>query len=108
MTELERNLASLRLAAPSAALDRRMSDTFSAAARTAPSSHRTSLWWWLAALTAAGAATVLLLFAPGSRPPRPERLVYRIEAKGPLRRLLLDPPASASDLPHFVINEGTR
>jgi len=107
MSELERNLANMRLAAPSADLDRRMSDTFSDAARTAPSSRRTSFWWWLAAATVAGAAAALLLVSPWSLHPRAEQMVYRIEAKGPMRQLLLDPPASAHRLPLLVVNGST-
>jgi hypothetical protein len=107
MNELERNLANLRLAAPSAALDRRMSDTFSVAARTVSLSRRTSFWWWLAALAASGAVGALLLVSPWPLHPRPEQIVYRIEAKGPMRLLLLEPPASANRLPRLVVNGST-
>jgi hypothetical protein len=107
MSELERDLANLRLAAPSAALDRRMHDTFSAATRTPSSLRRTSPWWWLGALAATGAVVTLLLVSPWPLHPRPEQIVYRIEAKGPMRQLLLEPPASANRLPRLVVNGST-
>jgi hypothetical protein len=107
MSELERILANLRLAAPSAALDRRMSDMFSATTRTPPSLRRTSLGWWLGALAATGAVVTLLLVSPWPLHPRPEQIVYRIEAKGPMRQLLLEPPASANRLPRLVVNGST-
>ena len=107
MNEPERILANQRLAAPSAALERRMHDTFSAATRTPPSPRRTSHWWWLGALAATGAIVALLLVAPWPRYPRSEQMVYRIEAKGPMRQLLLEPPASVSRLPRLVVNGST-
>jgi hypothetical protein len=107
MSEFERDLANLRLAAPSAALDRRMHDTFSAATRTSSSPRRTSLGWQFVGLVAIGAAVALLLVSPWPLHPRPEQIVYRIEAKGPMRQLLLEPPASASRLPRLVVNGST-
>ena len=107
MSELERDLANLRLAAPSAALDRRMNDTFSAVTRPSPSSRRTSLGWWLVGVTATGAVAALLLVSPWPLHPRPEQIVYRIEAKGLMRLMLLNPPASANRQPRLVVNGST-
>ena len=107
MSEPEQILANLRLAAPSVDLDRRMSDTFSAVTRTPSPSRRKSLGWLLMALTAAGAVVALLLVSPWPLHPRSEQMVYRIEAKGPMRQLLLEPPASATRLPRLVVNGST-
>lgn len=107
MNEPEPILANQRLAAPSPALDRRMDDAFSAAARTLTSPRRMSLGWWLGALAATGAAVALLLVSLRPLHSRPEQIVYRIEAKGPMRQLLLEPPASANRLPRLVVNGST-
>jgi len=154
MNNLEKELAALPLAAPSAELDRRLDVAFAAARllqtseaeQTHPALSGTPLqrgprqrpaesplprgvarsdgvcdvtevqpeisrpaplsapWWSLAALGLAGAAAVLalVLHSPPSPPPAPQ-LVYRFEAQGALRALLLEPPASRAAPPSIVV-----
>jgi len=99
MNDLEKQLSALPLAAPSAELDRRLDDAFAAAARPATIS---APWWSLAALGLAGAAAVLALVLHSPPPPAPQ-LVYRFEAQGALRALLLEPPASRASPPSIVV-----
>lgn len=103
MNELEQRLKSMRLAAPSAELDRRMDDAFLAAGRTRKKPRKTVFWWWLAALTAIGSVTALLLVSPDRSPLAPKSVVYRIEAQGCMRQMLLDPAENQSRLPPFVV-----
>lgn len=103
MNDLEHELGAMPLAGPSADLDRRLNDAFAAAARTRNSARWATLWWGLAAATVAGAAVALLLLAPRSPPPPASPSVYRIEAEGRLRQLLLAPPASRALPPRFVV-----
>jgi hypothetical protein len=102
MNDLEQNLRDMRLAAPSAAFDRRIDETLTPAA--APRhSPRPATPWWLLAVAACGIATVFLLVSPWPRSPSSERIVYRIEAKGRLRQLLLEAPAGVDLQPHLTI-----
>jgi hypothetical protein len=103
MNELEQKLRSLRLAAPSMDLDRRMGDTFAAAARTRTPAPRATLWWWLAAAGVASALTAMFLLSRRLPPPPAQQTVYRIEAEGRLRELLLTPPASRASPPPMVV-----
>jgi len=99
MNDLEKQLSALPLAAPSAELDRRLDDAFAAAARPAPLA---APWWSLAALGLAGAAAALALLLHSPPPPAPQ-LVYRFEAQGALRALLLEPPTSRAAPPSIVV-----
>jgi hypothetical protein len=56
------------------------------------------------ALAASGMAAALLLVALSSRHRVPKVVVYRIEANGSLRQLLLDPPSSAAIQPRFKVD----
>lgn len=100
MNDLEKELAALPLAAPSAELDRRLDHAFAAAASFPARSA--SLWWSLAALGVAGAAAALALVLHSPPPPAPQ-VVFRFEAQGALRQLLLDPPARRVAPPLIVV-----
>ena len=103
MNDLEQNLSNMRLSGPSADLDRRMSETLRAVAPTPRSSHGLGPWWRLLAFAAAPAAAVFLLVYLAPRQHQPESIVYRIEARGRLRQLLLEPPSTADSQPRFTI-----
>jgi len=106
MKDLEQYLKAVRLAAPSAAFDRRMDETFAHHAQTRW--HQTAAWSMLAALTTAGAmATLVIVLArPPVRPVQP--LVYRIEAQGLMRELLLNPSARSELPPRLVLRTSTQ
>lgn len=106
MDELEQQLSSRRLAAPSAELDRRLERTFAAARGTA-SQPRPAPVWWLAYATVFASLAVLVVV--GLRRPiaAPPPVVYRFEATGRMCELLLNPPANRAAWPHFVIHERT-
>lgn len=108
MDDLEQRLQSARLAAPSAELDRRLDQAFRAARRPRRRSRPGWFWWSLAGVTAAGAMAALLFASIGRPPPAPRQVVYRIEARGALRQMLLDPAASREGRPHFVVRVETR
>ncbi len=102
MNDFEQNLRNMRLAAPSAAFDRRIDETLT----TAPApwhSSRPATPWWLLAVAACAVAAVFLLVSPWPRSSSPELVVYRIEAKGRLRQLLLEVPAGADLQPPLTI-----
>ncbi len=103
MNDLEQELSALPLAAPSADLDRRLRDAFAVAARTPKPARTATLWWWLATATVAGAATAMLLLSLRPPPPSAPQIVYRIEAQGRMRQLLLAPPASRARSPRLVV-----
>jgi len=104
MNDLEQKLKNMRLADPSADLDRRMNETLGAVARTPLSSRGLGRWLQVSAWAASGAAAVFLLVLLAARKNKPEPIVYRIEAKDSLRLLLLTPPSTADTQPRFIIN----
>lgn len=104
MNELEQNLKNMRLAGPSADLDRRIDETLGAVARTPRPARIPGRWWRIPALAASGAAALFLLVVLAAHHRQPETIVYRIEARGRLRQLLLEPPATADSQPRFTIN----
>lgn len=108
MDDLEQKLRSARLAAPSANLDRRLDDAFRAARRPRARSHRAWFWWSLGGVTTAAAMTTLLFMSIHRPRPAPRQVVYRIEARGALRQMLLGPAASRAGRPHFVVRVETR
>jgi hypothetical protein len=93
MNDLEQYLKCLPLAAPSADMDRRLGDEF-AADRNRKQSRATTIWWSLAAITTIGFAAALLVMRSAQPPSPAPPLIYRFEARGQLRQLLLEPPAS--------------
>ncbi|MBI2498035.1 MAG: hypothetical protein HYV75_09055 [Opitutae bacterium] len=95
--DFETQLRRVRLAAPSADLDRRM-DSLLAPTR------QTSRRWWLGATAATGlAAAILFLLSPLARSPAPTQpVVYQIEAQGLMREWLV-PPFPKSQTPPAVI-----
>jgi len=101
MNDLENKLASLPLTAPSAELDRRLDAAFATAAASFPA-RTVSFRWSLAALAVAGAAAALALLLRSPSLPTPQ-IVYRIEARGPLRELLLEPPSARTPPPRLVV-----
>lgn len=91
MEDFEQQLRAKRLAVPSEDLDRRIDGAFHAA-RAKVRTTRPFAWWWLAAAAAVGAAAVLLVFAhPQTPAAHSAPVVYRVEAKGRLRDMLLNP-----------------
>ena len=107
MSEFERDWKSVRLAAPSTALDQRMNQVFAMAGPTKRWSRKPRLAWWLAGLSAFGAIAACLLVLPWSQPLSPVPIEYRFEARGRMRQLLLDPPTTANQLPHFEVSTGS-
>lgn len=107
MNELEENLQAMRLSAPSADLDRRIDDAFTAVARNRHLSRKKMIWLWLPALGACGVAAALFLVWTQSSRPSSKQITYRIEAQGRMRLLLLNPPSSANPAPRFVITTHT-
>ena len=107
MDELEQRLRSMRLAAPSADLDRHMDDVFLTARRIRNGSRKAVFCWWLAAVTAAGGTAALFLMAPRRSPPAPHAIVYQVEAQGRMRQMLLNPAASRDEPPRFIIHVST-
>ena len=107
MNELEQKLKSADLAAPSAELDRRIDAAFSVARRTGNGSRKPAFWWWLTAATAAGVFTALFIVSPRSSSPVPGRMVYRIEAQGCMREMLLNSTAIRREQPRFDLRVTT-
>ena len=112
MNYSEEHLRTVRLAAPSDDLDRRMQETFARAARTQPSPRRAIAWRWIGAFAATGIAAVLTLVAirPRTMPANPNspQVLCSIEPQGPMRQLLLDSPASNRPPPRFLVSESTQ
>jgi ferric-dicitrate binding protein FerR (iron transport regulator) len=104
MNELEQRLRSRRLAAPSTTLDQRMDETFATAAQTRQWSRKPMHFWWFASLSAFGATAACLLVLLWAQPLSPVPIEYRFEARGRMRQLLLDPPKTANQRPHFEVN----
>jgi hypothetical protein len=104
MNDLEQKLRNMGLAGPSADLDRRISETLEAATQAPQSSRSLGQWWRLFAVAASGVAAVFILVLLAARHRQPESVVYRIEAKGRLRQLLLEPPSTADNQPRFTVN----
>lgn len=98
--DLEQRLRALRLARPSAELDRRMDEVFRQAALSEVSMPRH--WWWLAA-PAAGvvAASLALIMKPPAVPAPPQPVVYHVEAPDVMREWLA--PASIESRPPPVV-----
>lgn len=96
--ELEQRLRALRLARPSAELDRRMDDLLAGAANV-PTARPG--WWFALMAPLAGVAAALAIFTmQAQRPaPVPAPLVCRIEPAGLMREMLV--PAMRSALPAF-------
>ena len=107
MEDYEQKLKHQRLAAPSAALDRRIEDTFAAARRGRERATRPAFWWWLAALATVGGVTTLVVISPRRPVPTTEVTIYRIEAEGRLREILLNPAISREPSPQFVVHDAT-
>jgi hypothetical protein len=107
MDDYEQKLKHTRLVAPSAALDRRIEDTFAAARRRREEARKSEFWWWLAALATVGGMTALVVISPRRSFPATEVAVYRIEAQGRLREILLNPAISREPAPQFIVRETT-
>ena len=90
MDDLEQRLESLRLASPSASLDRRIEETFAAARRNATVERAPGLLWWLTRVVAGAGVAVLILVAILRPVPPAAPVVYRVEAEGRLRDMLLN------------------
>jgi len=106
MDEFEDKLKALPRAAPSSNLDRRMDATFSRAHdRAKDRQRRPQIWWWLAGIASAGGVAALLLVGPfRSRfGPVSSSTVYRFEAQGLMRDMLLNSNSRGTEEPHFNI-----
>jgi hypothetical protein len=103
MSEDELGLRRLRLASPSEDLDRRIGAAFGSAAKARSSAPKLSRWWWLLVFAASGAAAELLLVSPPELPRPPVAPVYRIEARGHLRDMLLGTPSRTDNLPRLTV-----
>lgn len=93
MDDFEDKLQSLRRTTPSSSLDRRMDAAFSSAnERAKEKQKRPQLWWWLAAVASAGGVAAVLFVSPlRSRiEPAESSAVYRFEAQGRMREMLLN------------------
>jgi|ERR1017187_1091700 hypothetical protein len=108
MNDIEQHLKKMRLASPSTESDRRMSETLAVAAQTPRSSLSVSRWWWLAALTAAGSVAVVLLVFTKAQQKQFGAVVYRIEATGRLRLLLVETPSNKFGMPPLTVSPGTH
>lgn len=106
MDDHEQKLKHARLAAPSAALERRIEATF-AAARRREKAPKPAVWWWLAALATFGGVTALVVISPRRSVPTTEVTIYRIEPEGRLREILLNPAISREPAPQFVVHDAT-
>ena len=105
MDEYEQKLKCTPLVAPSKALDRRIEGAF-AAARRRREAVAPKFWWWLAAVITVGGVTALVVISP-RRPLATTDVVYRVEAPGQLREILLNPAISREPAPQFVVHEAT-
>jgi len=105
MDELEQKLREARLAEPSADLDRRIAAAFGAARPPVASPRRLGLAWWLAAAAAGGVAALVWLTPEPAAPARRET-IYRFEAQGRMRDMLLNAPGNGDITPAFVIQAG--
>jgi hypothetical protein len=109
MDDFEQKLAARRLAQPSAELDRRVDDAFRAARGAAHPARKFAGWWWLAAATAFGGAAALVLVSTR----QPTRVVvsvpvvYRVEAQGQVREMLLNPETEPEQPPPFTVSADT-
>ena len=104
---IEEQLGSAHLSAPSAVLDRRI-DRLLGRAASGPVPARTARPGLLVAICSLGGAAAVVV-ALALRSPRPESgrgaTVYaqRIEATGAFQQLLLTPPASRRPLPRIEV-----
>ncbi|HVZ63604.1 MAG TPA: hypothetical protein VG936_03375 [Lacunisphaera sp.] len=102
MDDLEQHLQRARLAEPSADLDRRIEAAFSAR-RNPPAVAVVSMrHWWLGAIAAGLSLAAGLVVSIRREPPRPETVVYQIEAEGRLRDMLLNVAPEPEGLPNFA------
>jgi hypothetical protein len=102
MSDLEQLLKAARMSAPSSALDRRIEEMFAAAEERLKPSRTARCGWWLAILAPLGAATALLLVSSRSQSEPLQPVTYQFIAQGPMLQFLIEPPISATPLPHFV------
>jgi hypothetical protein len=107
MNDFEKKLKGMGLAGPSANLDQRVDETLGAAVQAPQTSRGPGRSWRLYAFVASGMAAALLLAVLASRHHRAKAAVYRIEARGSLRQLLLEPPSTAENQPRFTVNGGS-
>jgi len=106
MDELEQRLREARLAEPSADLDRRVVAAFGAARPPVAAPRRPVSGWWLATAAAAGGVAALLWLTPEPAAPARRETVYRFEAQGRMRDMLLNTPGNDDVAPAFVIQAG--
>jgi hypothetical protein len=101
MDELEQRLKSMPLATPSVELDRRLDEMFLLARRRRERSRKMVFYWGLVA--AVGGAALVFLMPLRRAPAAPHPVVYRIEAQGRMRQMLLNSAADRDEPPRFVL-----
>jgi len=107
MDEFEEKLKALRLAEPSGEMEQRVDAAFLAAIeRTRRKPRRPRSWWWFVALASAGGLAAVLSVAPlhSRREAIPSETVYRFEAQGLMREMLLNSSSRQPEAPHFDIH----
>jgi hypothetical protein len=103
MDDLEQRLKRMSLTAPSARLDQRIAEAVAAARRRQQTPRLAPSWWWTMPLAmAAGMAALFVVSERRSFPP--EVTVYRIEAQGHMREMLLNPATTREAAAQFVFS----
>ena len=104
MDPLEQKLAGMKLTTPSERLDQRLDETFRAARSASRGTRKVGVFWWIGAMSAVGVVAAALLLTPPRLPPSQRQpTVYRIEAPGGLRDMLLNSPANQAEPTHFEL-----
>jgi hypothetical protein len=104
MNDLEQMLRDMNLTRPSADLDRRISETLESAREAPEPTFRAGQRLRFLALAASGVAVIFLLAQFVARHHQQQPTVYRIEATGRLRQLLLEPPSTGDSHTPFNVS----
>jgi hypothetical protein len=113
MNDPEQILRTIRLAAPSAALEQRIQSTFAEAAQSRRKRRPIPVWRWVGWIGATGIAATVIFHATRTITPNPPAaaapaaIQCEIESRGPLRLLLLEPPARERMPPRFSVSVST-
>ena len=107
MNDLEQKLRNMNLASPSADLDRRMSETLESVGAAPEPPFGLGQRCRFLVLAASGVAAMFILVQFVARHRQQQPTVYRIEATGRLRQLLLEPPSSGDSHAPFTVSGST-